>query len=521
MSNDAIVVPVFGISGKFDGDLERQYGNAGDLYLALALGYDSMAAPAASRDRQMVWEADYSKMQPRLALSWNEEPSGDWIVNLRKGVQSHSGNEWCADNLAWAFQRALSHGTMASWRWTGVVGLEGIEVLDRYRVRFRLRTPFPTFPNWLLSITPNMVDLEAIRDHMTERDPDGTEWLDQNIAGFGPFQLDEVTGEHMLFSAHSGYWDAESEAKHVSVEVRSNRREAISELNDKRPVIIVGTDPDETIELMSKTDLIVQRAWSGHVTVDIDFTMPPFDELAVRHALAWATPYEEVRDVGLRTLAREWHGPAKGTSQWHTQSPLPYRFDLERSRSLLRATGYGDGITADLYLPRYPYCERIAEIIARTWHGVGVELVLKDVADAPPGWLPPLYLRTECGHNLSEPIYDVAHDYAAMNPILPPPGGPPNVGNWHPRWKKNPEVVQEFANLLIEKDPVLKRRKFDRLQASIVSFSSSIFLGEMQQTMVANRYVPSALVSPESRFFQALQYQNAMNHYLPPNLSSS
>jgi hypothetical protein len=150
-----------------------------------------------------------------------------------------------------------------------------------------------------------------------------------------------------------------------------------------------------------------------------------------------------------------------------------------------------------------------------SWAEVGIELVFKDAAETPPGRLPPLYLRNECAHNLSEPIYDIIHDYAAMDPIFPAPGGPPHVGTWTPRWQKNEEAIAAIVALLDETDTVRKRQKFDRLQAWLVDFGSSIFIAEGQQVIAANRHVPASFIAPQSRFFQAMLYQNCTSNYLP------
>ncbi len=116
--------------------------------------------------------------------------------------------------------------------------------------------------------------------------------------------------------------------------------------------------------------------------------------------------------------------------------------------------------------------------------------------------------------NLSEPVYDIIHDYAAMNPIFPLPGGPSNVGNWHPRWKKNPEAIKRIGHLLCQHDRGKKRAAFDELQVWLTKFSSSIFIAEGQQVTVGNRFVPPAMLSTEGRFYQALNHQNCTTNYL-------
>jgi peptide/nickel transport system substrate-binding protein len=379
---DPVLVPIGKVREKLDND-SPNYIFSPDLYLTLALSYDSMAGPDAQLGTDGVWQPDFTKMQPRLAVAWAEQPNGDWIVHLRPGVFSDRGNEWSAYDLDWVFRKVFSEGVMAFWRWKGVVGVEGIDVLDRYSLRFRLRAPYPTFPNWLISVSPNMVDSAAILDHVTADDPWGIDWLDHNVAGFGPYRLDQMDVDHLLFGARSEYWDGEPEAGEIDVRAWQDRVDAIAQLSERRPVVIVGTDPDETTLLMQKEELTVVRAWAGHVSIEIDFAEEPFTDRRVRRALALATPYEQVRSIGLLGLARPWRSPVKGVSQWYSSVPLPYSHDPARARVLLSQAGYSAGFTSDLYLPQQPSCERMGEIIARSWREVGVELVLRTSRNCP------------------------------------------------------------------------------------------------------------------------------------------
>jgi peptide/nickel transport system substrate-binding protein len=514
-ADDALLVPVSHLGGRLDND-SPTYVFAPDLYLALALAYDSLGAPRAERDGDGVWEQDLAHMAPRLATAWTEEPNGDWTIELRRGVRSHAGNEWTSDDLAWTFEKSLAQDVMAAWRWAGVIGLEGINIVDRYTVRMCLRAPYPTLPNWLISVSPNMVDATAIREHASTDDPWGLAWLDGHVAGYGAYRIEEMDSHGVRFEARADYWDGTAPHAHIDVCPWDDRDDAIAQLTQTRPVVIVGADPDETQRLMRAGDVEVVRAWAGHLSVEIDFAQPPFDDALVRHALAFATPYEEVRASGLHGLARPWLSPVKGVSQWYLGAPLPYAHDPARARALLAQAGHAHGLEAEMHVPDKPYCWRIGEIIAAAWREAGIELTLASVDGASDGWLPPLYLRTECAHNVSEPIYDLAHDYAAMHPLLPLPGGPPHVGNWWPRWKKNPEIIDPFVDMLLTRDVAKKRRQFDDLQRQIVDYGATIFLGEMQQTLVANEHVAASTISPTSRFFQALEYQNATSNYLPP-----
>jgi ABC-type transport system substrate-binding protein len=455
-------------------------------------------------------------MQPRLALRWQEEPNGDWLVWLRPGVTSQRGNEFTSADLVWVFEKAFAHSTLSSWRWRDVIGVEKVEAVDRYCVRYTLRAPYPTFPNWLLSLAPNVVDAAAIRANISTADPWGIDWLNGHAAGYGAYAVETLDRDVIRFTSRTGYWMGEPDAAVIEGRPVPDRATAIAELRENRPVVIVGADPDETAALLARENLIVERTWAGHVSVEIDFTAPPFTDKRVRQALAFATPTALLMDKGLLGFARPWMSPVKAVSQWYATDGWPYRYDPQQARALLKAAGYGDGIASDFYADiRRADCRRLTEIIVAAWREAGIELTVKNLAGAPRGWLPPLHLRVECGHNLSEPVYDLVHDYAAMDPIFPLPGGPEHVGTWTPRWRKNPEAVTALGAIILEKDRDRKRQRTIDLQHWLVDFSSSIFICEGQQTMVANRHVPRSLIAPQSHFFQALQYQNCTTGYLP------
>jgi ABC-type transport system substrate-binding protein len=512
-SADAVLVPVGTIGGKLDND-DPNYVFAPDLYMTLGLAYDSLAAPRVTRGADGVLNPSYETMQPRLALSWEEQANGDWIVRLRPGVRSHAGHELAAEDIAWVYEKIGAQGVMASWRWREVIGVTKVEALDVHTLRYHLRAPYPTFPNWLISVSPNMVDSRAIRAAATPDDPWGINWLNAHVAGFGAYDLAGMDAEHLSFTPRKGHWSAPPDA---DVEIRrvGTREDALALLDEPRPVVLAGLSPDEAVPLLARDDVTVLRTWAGHSSVEIDFTQAPFDDARVRHALAFATPTERIIADGMLGQGRPWRSPVKGISQWYSGRAWKYETDIAKARALLKEAGYGDGLRSELYLPQRPDCLRIAAIIAQSWREAGIELVMRDIAGKPAGWLPPLFLRTECAHNLSEPVYDIAHDYAAMNPIFPLPGGPEHVGNWRPRWKKNPAAIERFGALLCECDRHAKRQRFDDLQDWLTEFGSSVFIAEGHQVMAANRHVPPALLATDRRFYQALNHQNCTTNYLP------
>ena len=227
-----VVLPIGGIGQRFDND-SPDYVFSPDIYLVLALSYDSMAGPEANVDADGVISPDFTRMRPRLAVDWHEEESGDWVVELRPGLVSHAGNELTADDLVWGFDKAVAQGVMAAWRFAGVIGVERVEAIGRHRARFCLRAPYETFPNWLLSVSPNNVDSTEVRSHATASDPWGLTWLDEHVAGWGPYRLAEMDREHLLFEARPQYWAGLAEPRMINVRAFDCRRDAVNLLKEK------------------------------------------------------------------------------------------------------------------------------------------------------------------------------------------------------------------------------------------------------------------------------------------------
>jgi len=518
-NDDSVLIPIRSIGGMLDNEDPGYVFGAPDIYIALALAYDCLASPAMRRDADGVIDADYTAMRPRLATSWEEHADNSWTVRLRRGVRSHAGNELTAEDIAWGFDKAYAFDTLGAWRWRDVVGLTRLEIVDRHTLRYHLRAPYPTFPNWLLSVTPNVADVTEIRRHVSDADPWGLAYTGRNVAGFGPYALTEMDARHLRFEARDDYWNAKSGAPAIEAGLVGDRATALAWLDEARPVLLTGTLPDETVALLRRTDLTVARAWAGHTSVEIDFTQAPFTDQRVRRALAHATPRERLMRDGLLGQARAWHNPVKRTSQWHCADGehgghAHHPYDLTRARALLEEAGLGAGFAATLHHDRRPDCQRMAEILVEAWKEVGIELSLADIATVPQGKLPPLQLRTECAHNLSEPIYDIAHDYAPITPIVAAPG-PIGVANWFPRTIRNPQALADYLAVLAEPDRGRKRMLFDQLREGLADFCSSIFIAENLQTIVANQAVPPALLGEDSRLFFTLMTQNCSSRYLP------
>ena len=102
------------------------------------------AIPGALRAPRRPREAHAGpeRPSPSLAESWTAAPDGlSYEFVLRKGATFHNGEPVTADDVKFSFERY--RGTAAAFKLKSHVA--GVDVVDRQRVRFRLKEPWPDF----------------------------------------------------------------------------------------------------------------------------------------------------------------------------------------------------------------------------------------------------------------------------------------------------------------------------------------------------------------------------------------
>ena len=379
----------------------------------------------------------------------------------------------------------------------------------------RLRAPNPHFPAFLFFATPVVVDAEETRRHATSADPWSKEWLSNNVAGFGPYSLVECSDDRMVMRARDDYWDGLPPVREVAIELVESRADAIRQLDGPDPVMLPGLRCDEIVGVRTKPNVTLVSSWAGHTSLEIDYHRPPFDDIRVRHAMSFATPYDEVLERGFLGLARPWRSGVKTFASWYTDEDWPYETDAARAKTLMAEAGYADGFTTDLYVEQRPDLLRVAEILQRAYGEIGIAVQLEDLDTAPPWWMPPLHLRTECSHILTEPLYDLAHDYAPMNPILPAPGGRVGVRSWHPRYAGDRQIEDMFRDALVAESSDQRRERCIELQKHIVRFAPNVFLAETPQFHATNDHAHPWARDYRNRLVQLTLWADSNSHYLP------
>src|SRR3989454_210227 len=138
-------------------------------------------------------------MAPSLAESWSMSKDAlSYEFVLRKGVVFHNGDPFTAEDVKFSFERY--RGAAAKLLKDKVVA---VEVVDPFRVRFRLKEPWPDFMTFYA--TPASGAGWGVPKKYAGQV--GDEGFNKAPVGAGPYKLTSFNpGIELVLEAHDRYW---------------------------------------------------------------------------------------------------------------------------------------------------------------------------------------------------------------------------------------------------------------------------------------------------------------------------
>ena len=283
-------------------------------------------------DRLTVYD-DQLKPQPMLAESWDISTDAKQVkLNLRQGVQFHSGREMTSDDVKYSLMRAADPKVAAA-QYTGMAQwFSGVDTPDKYTAIFQSDLPRPTIFDLLEFL--NICD----RDSLEGPDAKST------AVGTGPFKFVEwVPGDHVTLTKNPNYWQTgKPYLDGIQIPILRDQQAMVTQLEAgamdlaRLPNLIdfnrLKTNPHYQASLDPLT--------GAHYEAGFNLTKPPFDNKMLRQALIYACDKQRFVDTILGGVG------AAESLPWLPASPAYdptknnyYTFDLDKAKSLLDQSG--------------------------------------------------------------------------------------------------------------------------------------------------------------------------------------
>ncbi len=324
---------------------------------------------------------------PLYAESFEPNEDGTvWTLKLKQGIKFPSGNELTAADVKWSKDRAFAAQANVAgiYRILGLTEPDQVKVVDDYTVEFTQGTA-SAMSTQIQIISLYVYDSELLKSHATDEDPWAKEWANVNPIDGGAYNVTEYRpGEEIVLEANPEFPGEAPGVKTIRLQVipsAANRR-----------LLLQNGDVDVALALplrdvmdMSEAEGVKLLSAPNNqlVFVPMNTTIAPFDNPAVRKAMAKAVPYDALIKSVYFDEARRVKSVLPLEMPGYSEAGYPFDTDFEAAKSELAEAGFPDGFeTSIVIVSGDTEAERIAVLLQNAFGQVGVTLNIENVDPA-------------------------------------------------------------------------------------------------------------------------------------------
>ena len=314
--------------------------------------------------------------QPGLAESWDVSKDGlTYTFNLRQAKWSDGSPVTSAD-VKFSLKNAQASAFVPS-----ILSIDSIETPDDSTVILHMKEPRPALIYDLgtvgLSIVPSKI-VQAM----------GVDAYNKHPIGSGPFVVKKWTpDQEIVLVRNKNYWRVG--LPHL------DEVDFVATPDDNTRVLNLESGTSDVIDFLPFSQIdSVNASGRAHALIgqasDMNLVLannnhPPFDETAVRRALAFATPVKSINDVVFFGHAEVMNTIVPKLKYW-TPDAKAYPYDLGAARAELAKSSVPHGFKAEILIDGSDQASAsIAQILQQSWKEIGVDLKISPVDGATQG----------------------------------------------------------------------------------------------------------------------------------------
>lgn len=312
-----------------------------------------------------------------------------YTLNIRQGVTFHSGNDLTADDVVYSFQRMMEMQQGFSYMWAGLVEPGNVTKVDEHTVDVTLNNPFAPF----LSTLPYMfiVDKQEIEANAKEsgdfgdHGDYGTAWLEDNVAGSGPYKLENRNRKtNIRLTKNTDWWGEFADGNTYEQADLSMIREAstmVGMMEEGEADMAEQWLPLESYQRMANNDSITvsTEATFSPMYVFMHNRRAPFDDVNVRKAMSHAFDYQTLLNEIMAGESENLDGPLPSAMWGHNESIETYETDLDTAKEFLDKSEYsGDDLNFTYtYVTGLTIRENIGLMLQSNLNEIGVNMQIE------------------------------------------------------------------------------------------------------------------------------------------------
>ena len=365
-------------------------GGAGIPHLNPAVYSGPQAGIGVQLFAGLVRVDDKFEPEPYLAERWEISSDGlSYTFHLAPNARFHDGTPITSEDVAFSLALVKTHHPFGRAMFDAV---DEVRTPDPHIAVIRLGEPHPALMQALVPLLMPVLPKHAFGDG---RDPK-THSMNAMPVGSGPFRFTEwVRGRHVILERNDDFFIAgrplldrivvrfftDPTAKRLALESGEVDYYPFASLRFR-----------EALKLRDNPELRVStkgyEALGPVNYVEFNLREPPFDDVRVRRAVAYAIDQAYLVDTVHGGLPHPGYGPLHHSNPFFSEREDPYPLDLERARALLDEAGYprdAEGVRFSAVLDYPPFhAESLgtgSAYIKAQLKKVGISLELRAPAD--------------------------------------------------------------------------------------------------------------------------------------------
>jgi peptide/nickel transport system substrate-binding protein len=342
------------------------------------------------------------KLAPRLATAWKHPDPLTYVYTVRQGVKFWDGSPLTADDVAYSMSQQMNPkvGSQESSFYSSVAS---VTATGPYEVTVKMKQPDPAFQYVPAFAAGFVVPRTFLQAHVNDM---GTPSV--LTIGTGPYKVTSFQPDQGLTLVRNDlYWGPKPRIKQITLKF-------ITDVNAR--LLAMRSHSVDGAALVPLGQINQWRAIPGVRVVTgpglqttfltVDVSKPPFSDIHIRRAFAYALDRQGVAQAVFKGYARPANAmvPPEGWANLLSKQAITrifstfpqYPFDLSKARAELAQSSLPHGFSATVTYPdSAPELGLICQILASSLNSLKITLNVKEV----PGqqWLNGLYAHTGLG----------------------------------------------------------------------------------------------------------------------------
>src|SRR5271169_1704661 len=304
------------------------------------------------------WVFDLDKITGELAESYDVSPDGLKLTfHLRKDAKFQDGAPVTAEDVKWSLDRIVTAPILGKAQLlTGsMTSADQFKVIDR--LTFEVTLPKPdklALPN-LATVYPIIINSKLAKANATAEDPWAIAWLKEHTAGSGAYVIESFKPGEQVIMKRSEAWNRRTPEKAASFKrvivqtvPEPATRANLVERGDADITVDLQASDVQALETKGMLKVISTPQYNSVTFISMNNTIPPFDNINVRRAIAFALPYDDMFKAALFGRGAPLFGATWPDGQPTSGAypiPQPVKLDLNRAKEFLKAAGMPDGFS--------------------------------------------------------------------------------------------------------------------------------------------------------------------------------